>query len=100
MRTLCMGIGFRKDSKLARVLKRLKHASPTPTESLADYFVRSEVLLLPTFACRVTPRVEARPPQYHSSEQSKKIITQKQHLGRYEFRDQAFRPRNQGVETA
>ena len=45
-----MEIGFKKDLKLARALKPLKQASPTPTESLADYFVHSEVLLLPAFA--------------------------------------------------
>ena len=50
MRMLCMGIGFRKDSKLARAPRRLKQASPTSTRSVADYFVRSEVLLLPDFA--------------------------------------------------
>ena len=74
MRTLCMGIGFRKDLKLARALKRLKYGSPMPTKSVADYFVRSEVLLLPTFAGRVTPRVEARRPQYHQLRTIKKII--------------------------
>ncbi len=50
MRMLCMGIGFRKDLKLVRALNVSSKASPTPTESLADYFVRSEVLHLTTFA--------------------------------------------------
>ena len=55
-----MAIGFKKALKLVRALKRLNSASPKSTESLAaDYFVRSEVFLVPTLA----GQVDSNPPR-------------------------------------